>query len=230
MFVSGTMKIVIRIGGSVIASPPNPELIKSYAEMIEKLREKGHKLAVIVGGGSPAREFIQLAKNLDLSEAEQDEVAVSASRLLAQLLAMRLGGLEWKAVPASVEEASEVLEKKGIVVMGGLRPGMTTDTVAAMVASKINADLIVKATDQDGIYSKDPKRHADARKLDELRFDELNRILEEDAHKAGIHQIIDPEAIRILKGKRIKTIVVNGFKPENISAAIKGEKVGTRIQ
>jgi len=224
------MKVVVRIGGSVIASPPNPELIKKYAETVQSLREQGHELVVIVGGGLPAREFIQLAKSLGLTEAEQDEAAISVSRLFAQLLAMKLGGLGRKAIPTSEKEASKTLRKNRIAVMGGLKPGMTTDSVAAMVASEIDAHLIVKATDQDGVYTKDPRRHADARKLDELSFDELDRILEEDKHKAGIHQVIDPEAVKILKEKHIKTVIVNGFKPENIAAAIRGEKIGTRIQ
>jgi len=223
------MKVVVRIGGSVIASPPNAELIKRYTETIRFLKAQGHELVVIVGGGSTARQFIELAKTIGLSEPEQDETAISVSRLFAQLLAMKLGGLGWKTVSTSLVEASETLRKNGIVVMGGLKPGMTTDTVAAMVASEIDADIIVKATDQEGVYTKDPKRYPDARKLDELSFDELDRILEEDKHKAGIHQIVDPEAVHILKKKRIKTIIVNGLKPENIIAAIKGEKIGTRI-
>ena len=71
--------------------------------------------------------------------------------------------------------------------------------------------------------------------LDNLRgkaheFGQLGELLEEDKHKVGIHQIIDPEALRLLKRNRIETIVVNGFKPENLVAAIKGEKIGTRIQ
>ena len=61
-------------------------------------------------------------------------------------------------------------------------------------------------------------------------FTELIDIeIKETKHKAGIHQIIDPEAVRILKEKRIETIIVNGFKPENITAVIKGEKIGTKI-
>jgi len=106
---------------------------------------------------------------------------------------------------------------------------MTTDAVAALVASEINADLIVKATDQEGIYTKDPRKHADAEKIDEMSFEDLARMLERDTHVAGIHQIIDPEAARILREKNIKTVVVNGFHPKNVIAALKGEKVGTLI-
>jgi uridylate kinase len=224
------MRVVIRIGGSVVASPPNPQIIQRYAEVFRSLRAQGYELVIIVGGGAPARQFIQLAKDVGLTEQEQDEAAISVSRLFAQLLAMKLGGLDWKTVPTSLESASELLGERGIVVMGGLRPGMTTDTVAAMAASQVGAEFIVKATDQDGVFSKDPKKYADARKLDTLSFDELSRLLEQDRHKAGIHQIIDPEALRILKTKRTKTVVVNGSNPENLIVALKGEKVGTVIQ
>jgi uridylate kinase len=224
------MRVVIRIGGSVVASPPNPKLIQKYAEVVRNLKAQGHELVVIVGGGTPARQFIQLAKDMGLTEQEQDEIAISVSRLFAQLLAMKLGGLNWKTIPASLENVSEILQERGIAVMGGLKPGMTTDTVAAMVASQVGAEFIVKATDQDGVYTKDPKKYSDARKIDTLSFDELSQLMEQDKHKAGIHQIIDPEAVRLLKAKRIKTIIVNGSDPDNLIAAMKGEKVGTTIQ
>ena len=224
------MRVVIRIGGSVIASPPNPELMKRYTDEVLNLRAQGHELVVIVGGGSLAREFIQLAKKVGLTEPEQDEAAISVSRLFAQLLAMKLGGLEWRAIPTSLEGATETFREKGMVVMGGLRPGMTTDTVAALVASEINADLIVKATDQDGVYTKDPRRYPDAEKLDELSFEELGLLLEKGEHEVGIHQIVDPEAMRLLKEKRVKTVIVNGFEPENLSAVVKGERIGTSVR
>ena len=89
--------------------------------------------------------------------------------------------------------------------------------------------MLVKGTDQDGVYDKDPRKHADAVKLDQLSFDDLPKIFEESEHKAGMHQIIDPEAVKVLKHERVKLIVVNGFKPENILAAVNGESVGTVV-
>jgi len=222
-------KIVIRIGGSVIASPPNPKLLEKYAELTKDLRKQGYRIAVVVGGGKPAREFINLARELGLSEREQDELAISVSRIFAQALAMKIGGYKWRRIPTTTKEAAEILDERGIVVMGGVKPGMTTDAVAALLASEAKADLIVKATDQSGVYTKDPRRRPDAKKLDEISFDELEKLLAENRHHAGIHQIIDPEAVRILKEKHITTIVVNGFKPENILLAIRGAKIGTII-
>jgi uridylate kinase len=223
------MRIIIRIGGSVVASPPNPEIMRRYADVIKEIRDQDHEVAVVVGGGSIARDLIIFARETGLSENEQDEVAISASRIFAQILAMKIGGVSWKDVPRTVDEAIKMLRDRGIVIMGGVKPGMTTDTVAALLASQAEADLIIKATDQDGIYTKDPKKYPDAEKLDEIRFEALSHVLIENKHRAGIHQIIDPEAVRVLMERRIKTIVVNGFKPENILLAVKGEKIGTIV-
>jgi len=224
------MKLVIRIGGSVVANPVNTCLIGKYAEVIKDLKDKGHELAVVVGGGALAREFIKIGKELGLKERDQDDLAISVSRLFAQLFARKLKPLCCHKIPLNVEEAAECLEKGKIVVLGGLKPGMTTDTVAALTAERINADMLVKATDQEGVYNKDPREHADAVKLDRLSFEDLSEVLEEKRHKAGIHQILDPEAVKVLKAKRIKVLVINGFKPENLLLAVEGKKVGTVIE
>ncbi len=143
---------------------------------------------------------------------------------------MGLGDLGLGSIPTSIDEAVQRLKSGKIVVMGGLKPGMTTDAVAAMMADRMGAELLVKATDQNGIYSKDPRKYPDTEKIDALSFDDLFQLFEENRHKAGIHQILDPEAVRILQKRRTKTVVVNGFKPENILLAAEGEKVGTVIK
>jgi len=223
------MRIVMRIGGSVVASPINPALISRYVELLKELKTQGHELAVVVGGGTLARDFIKVAKNLGLDERAQDEVAISVSRIFAQLFLKKLGELGCEAIPLTVEDAVKCLHDGKVAVMGGLKPGMTTDTVAALIAEKMNADLLIKATDQEGIYSKDPRKHADAVMLEHLSFEELSNVFAEDKHKAGIHQILDPEAVKILKRKRVRVVVVNGFKPENILAVVEGKNVGTMI-
>jgi uridylate kinase len=223
------MRIVLRIGGSVVASPLNAELLGKYAGLLMGLRRSGHEIAVVVGGGVLAREFIKAAKNLGLNEKAQDEIAISVSRVYAQLLLEKLGESACKNVLLKVREAAKCLREGKIAVMGGLEPGMTTDTVAALIAEEINADLLIKATDQEGVYDRDPRKYADAAKLEHLSFKDLSRVFAEDRHKAGIHQIIDPEAVRILMKKKVKVVIVNGFKPENVLAVIKGKRIGTVI-
>jgi uridylate kinase len=223
------MRIVIRVGGSVVASPINTELISKYVDLLGNLRTQEYELIVVVGGGALARDFIKIAKDLGLEEKAQDELAISVSRLFAQLFLKRLGDAGCKMVPSTIEDASGCLAEGKVVVMGGLKPGITTDTVAALVAEYVRADLLVKATDQNGVYDKDPRRHPDAVKLDNLGFDDLSHVFDESKHKAGIHQIIDPEAAKILRRCRIKVVVVGGFVPENVLDAIKGKSVGTLI-
>ena len=223
------MRVVLRIGGSVVASPVNTELMSKYADLLKTLREEGHEVAAVVGGGKLAREFIAVAKDLGLDDCSQDEIAISVSRLFAQLFVKKLGKISCGKVAVSLEEAAECLRERKILVMGGLKPGITTDAVAALVAERVRANLLVKGTDQDGVYDKDPRKHVDAIKLDHMFLDDLSRVFEESKHKAGIHQIVDPIAIEVLKRCCVKLIVVNGFNPENVLAAVSGESVGTVI-
>jgi uridylate kinase len=224
------MRIVLRIGGSVVASPVKTELMSKYADVVKKLKEQGHEVAVVVGGGTLAREFISSAKNLGLDMRAQDEIAISVSRLFAQVFLKKLGSPACDKVALTLDDAAECLRNGKIVVMGGLKPGITTDAVAALVAERVGGELLVKGTDQDGIYTKDPRKHSDAVKLDCLSFDDLQGVFSESMHKAGMHQIVDPEAVKVLKRERVKLVVVNGFKPENILAAVRGEKVGTIVE
>ena len=214
----------------MVASPVNTELMSKYADITQTVRQQGHEVVVVLGGGALAREFIGIARNLHLDMTAQDEIAISCSRLFAQLFLKKIGDSGCSKVAVTLDEAAQCLGEGKIVVMGGLRPGITTDAVATLVAERVNAELLVKGTDQNGVYDKDPRKHLDAVKLDRLSLEELAAVFEHSEHEAGIHQIIDSEAIKVLKRKRLKFVVVNGFKPENILAAIKGENVGTIIQ
>ncbi len=224
------MRIVLRIGGSVVASPLNTALISEYSDLLKGLRNLGHEVGVVVGGGTYAREFIEAAKQLGLTEEAQDEIAISVSRIFAQLLLKKLGESACETVPSTVGSAVKCLREGKIAVMGGIKPGMTTDTVAAIVVEQAKAEILIKATDQEGVYDKDPREHKDAVKFDHLYFEEMSHVFSEIGHKAGIHQIIDPEAVKILKRMRIKVVVLNGYEPENVLATIEGKHIGTVIE
>jgi uridylate kinase len=131
-----------------VASPFDPALLSGYADLLMKLKQEGHVVAAVVGGGSLAREMIKVAKEMKLKEPKQDEVAISVSRLVAQLLLMKLSEAGAPKVPVSIKEAADFVKNGKVVVMGGLKPGMTTDAVAALLVERIGANLLVKATDQ----------------------------------------------------------------------------------
>jgi uridylate kinase len=224
------VRVVVRVGGSVVASPLNAQLIGNYVDLLKNLKQQGHEVVAVVGGGSLAREFIKVAAELGAEEPKQDWAAIHVSRLLAQLFTLLLDDVGCGSVPVSEDEAEACLKKGKVVVVGGLRPGMTTDSVAALIGEKVKADLLVKGSNVDGIYTKDPKKHRDAKKLDKLKFEDLSRLFEADSHRAGINQVVDPEAVKILKRSKLKTIVVNGYDAGNVAAAVEGKQVGTVIE
>jgi uridylate kinase len=116
------MRLVIRIGGSVVASPVNTELMNKYADIIQTVRQQGHEVVVVLGGGALAREFISVARNLHLDMTAQDEIAISCSRLFAQLFLKKLGEAACNKVAVTLDETAQCLGEGKIVVMGGLRP------------------------------------------------------------------------------------------------------------
>jgi len=113
--------------------------------------------------------------------------------------------------------------------MGGLRPGITTDTVAAILGEAWRSDLIVKASDQDGVYTGDPRTVKDAKLLHNLSYLEFVRILGGSQHRPGIHSIVDPVAARFVAKHKLRLVVTNGFSPSNVRRALLGERVGTLV-
>jgi uridylate kinase len=219
-------KIVLRIGGSVLGSPPQAKLLKGYADVISEARKSGNSVGVVVGGGSVARAFIATAKELGLPREAQDMIAIEASRLNAKLVAMRLAV---QRVSTTIQGMTIELEKNGIGVMGGLRPGITTDTVAAILGDAWHSDLLVKASDQDGVYTADPRADKEAKLLHNLSYQELVKILGGGKHRPGIHSIVDPVAARFIAKHKLTLVVTNGFFTSNVRKALQGERVGTRV-
>lgn len=220
------MKAVLRIGGSVLGSPPSAKVVNGYADVISDLNYEGHSVAVVVGGGHISREYIRSASDMGLSSYQQDTVAIHASRLNARLVAMKLGGVS--SVPTSIDGMLQRLARNRVAVMGGLRPGITTDTVAAIVAQRWRADIMVKASDQNGIYTEDPRKNKRAKKLDKITYDRMKQILG-GSHSPGIHSIVDPVAVDQLTESRVRLVVLNGSDPKGVLKAIHGEKIGTVV-
>ena len=220
------MKVVLRIGGSVHGSPPSAKIVNAYAGVITDLNYEGHSVGVVVGGGQVARDYIKAASEMGLSPYQQDTVAIHASRLNARLVAMKLGGVS--SVPTSIDGMLQRLARNRVAVMGGLKPGITTDTVAATVAQRWRADLLVKASDQNGIYTEDPRMNKKAKKLDKITYEKMRQILG-GSHRPGIHSIVDPVAVDLLIESRVKLIVLNGFEVRGVLKAVHGEKIGTVV-
>jgi|Deesub1362A_J573_1020465.scaffolds.fasta_scaffold06380_3 uridylate kinase len=221
------LKAVLSLGGSIVASPGiNLDFIREFASLVTKLRREGYHLAIVVGGGRVARDYIQAARGLGASESFCDELGILATRMNARLVIAALGDEAYEHVPESIEE---IEEWDKVIVMGGTTPGHTTDAVAAMLAAKLGAELLVNATNVDGVYSDDPRKNPEAKKYERISVEELIKLVGNE-HRAGISAILDPKAVRIIKEHRIKTVVVKG-ELQRIEAALRGgEHRGTEIE
>jgi uridylate kinase len=224
------LKVAISLGGSIFSKDEGVDVkfVKRFSKAIlEASRE--HKIFIVTGGGKTARKYIRAGRELGADEDFLDMLGIWATRLNALTISASLGERGIDFVPKRVEEADNVSEEK-IFVMGGTVPGHTTDAVTALLAAYIDADLLINATNVDGVYERDPKKYPGAKRLEKLSPQELIEIVETEDYEAGTSTVIDPKAARIIKKKDIRTVIVDGRSVRNIIDAIKGKVKGTVIE
>ncbi len=217
------MRIVIKLSGKVFDNP-SKESLEEYALTLIEMMKDGIKPIVVAGGGPIARLYINLARDLGYDEASLDQLGIIVSRLNARLLIAALNDHAYPKVPESLDEIT--LADK-IIVAGGLHVGQSTNATAAIIAEKVKADLFINATDVDGIYSADPRKHKDARLLKSISIRDLRDMLIEQDTSAGEYDLMDIVALKIIERSRINTIVVKS-DPKIIRDAISND-LGTRI-
>jgi uridylate kinase len=222
------MRIVVAIGGSIIIKDKNHEKFYEYAKILKCLSEE-NELFIVVGGGIPAREYIKIARSLGVNEAQCDDIGIDVTRLNARLLIFALGEYAYQEVPHTFQEAMKFGSNGKIVVMGGTEPAHSTDAVGAILTEFINGDLFVNLTSVNGMYNKDPNKFDDTKLIEEITADEMLNFIKDKDVKAGTYEFMDMTAIQMIKRSSFQTVVTNGFYPENLTKAVKGEKIGTRI-
>jgi len=223
------MKIVVSIGGSVLAKDLQPEKFIGYANVIKEIG-KDHTIFIVTGGGKAAREYIGMARDLGSDEATCDFIGIDITRLNARILIAALGNAAYYEPPLNYKEARNASLTGKIVVMGGVTPGQTTDAVSAVLAEYTGADLLINATSIDGVYTSDPRKNKDARKFETMTPHQLIEIVMRTEMVAGANSPFDLLAAKIIERSNIKTIVLNGENPQNIIDAISGKYSGTVIE
>ena len=185
------MRVVVSIGGSVLAPDLEPDRVAAHAGVVDGLVADGHEVAVVVGGGDVARRYIGTARALGATEYDLDAVGIDVTRLNARLL---LAALESSAIPEPAEDpetARASLRRGETVVMGGTVPGHTTDAVSALLAETVAADLLVYATSVPGVYSADPNEDDGAERHDRLTPAELVDTIASIETTAGSNAPVD---------------------------------------
>jgi uridylate kinase len=216
--------VVVSIGGSILV--PDQDDNTYIVELAKMLKEVSQeiKLYVVVGGGRIARYYIKLGRGLGADESYLDDIGIEVSRLNARMLIIALGQYASHLPAKNFDEALSAAKDHKVVCMGGTHPGHTTDAVAAMLGERAGAKRLVNATSVDGVYTADPKKFPDAKKLDKLTFVELIKICMVSDPGAGPSVVFDPLGAKIVARSRIETRVVHGRDLPELKKAILGEK------
>ncbi len=229
------MYCVIKYGGSLLFNADGTfhiDRIKHLIKVLTHLSSEGVKIIMAVGGGRPARQYIKTATDLGASQASCDKLGMMAASQNAALLATGLGNSAYPLIPSTLDEAIQIISTvpDKILLLGGITPGQSTDAVAAIMAELVSAQLLIRATDVDGIYDKDPQQYSDAIITSHMTFDELIQLVQKSSQEAGGYALFDLLAAQIVKRSKIRTRFINGQDPDNILRAVNDEKIGTLVE
>jgi uridylate kinase len=224
------MRVVISVGGSVLAPDLDARRVEGHAAVVEQLAREGCELGTVVGGGGVARDYIRAARRLGANEVQLDQIGIDVTRINARLLVAALGELVDPTPARDYEEAGDAIRRGDVCVMGGVAPGQTTDAVAAALAEYVNADLLVYATSVDGVFSADPDEATDAEKYDELSPTELVDVIAPMSRDAGASAPVDLLAAKLIERAGMRTIVLDGTDPSRVAdAVLRGDHTGTDV-
>jgi len=210
----------------------DPERLKEYAQDIKAIRATGVQVAIVIGGGNIFRGVAGASKGMD--RVQGDHMGMLATVING--LALQ-GALEDQGIPTRLQSAIKInevaepfikrravrhLEKGRVVIFGGGtgNPYFTTDSAAVLRAIEINADVILKGTRVDGIYSSDPEKNSDAVKFEFISF--------EDVLKKGL-KVMDTTAFTLSQENELPIIVFDMNTRGNLMKVISGEKIGTKV-
>ena len=224
------MRVVVSIGGSVLAPDLDETVVQGHANAIEKLIAAGVDLGVVVGGGSVARDYIEAARDLGANEIALDDIGIGVTRLNARLL---IAALSENAAPAPVESYQgglEAMRRGDVPILGGVTPGQTTDAVSAALAEYVEADLLVYATSVPGVFTADPAEDESARHIESMTPRELVDVIVDTELVAGSSAPVDLLAAKLVERSGMRTIVLDGTDPDRLVAAVlRGEHDGTDV-
>lgn len=229
-------RVLLKLSGEALAGDKgfgiNPTVINDIAKGVGAAHEAGAEIGIVIGGGNIFRGIAASATGMDRSSS--DYMGMLATMINALALQDALEKINVDTRVQSAIEMNEIaepyirrramrhLEKKRVVIFGAGtgNPYFTTDTAAALRAMEIDAQVVMKATKVDGVYDKDPMKHTDAVKFEELTYiDVLNKRL----------NVMDSTAISLCMDNSLPILCFNLDQPTNILKAIKGDKIGTLI-
>lgn len=230
-------RILLKLSGEALAPADtgygiDPHEADRVVGQIERLRELGVEIALVIGAGNLWRGVDGLAHGMERATADHMGMLATVMNALALADALRRAGFDPRVMTAitmtAVAEpyirgrAIRHMEKGRTIILaaGTGNPFFTTDTAAALRAVEINADVLIKATKVDGVYDKDPKRHPDAVRYERLSYNQalVSRI-----------GVMDSTAFSLCMDNDMPIIVLDLWQPGSLAKAVLGQSVGTLV-
>ncbi len=229
-------RLLLKLSGEMLAGDQgtgiHPVVIAGIAEEVRTVHSLGVEVSIVIGGGNMIRGITAASQGMDRANADYMGMLASVINAMALQDALEKVGLETRvltaieiaqvAEPYIRRKAVRHLEKGRIVIFGGGtgNPYFSTDTAAALRAAEIHAEVVLKATKVDGIYSADPEKDKDAVRYDRLSYD---RAIREDL------RFMDQTAIALCRENNLPIVLFDMNVPGNIHKVVLGEMVGTTV-
>ena len=230
-------RILLKLSGEALMGEKlygiDIDRVAQYAKDIQAVHAKGIEIALVIGGGNIYRGLSAEKAGMDRVQADYMGMLATVINSMALQDALEKTGVKTRLLTAiKMEQICEPfirrravrhLEKGRIVIFGAGtgNPYFTTDTAASLRAVEINADVVLKGTRVDGIYTADPLKDANATRYDEITFDEV--------YKKNLN-VMDMTAFTLCQENNLPIIVFDMNKPGNLMRLVEGEPIGTLVK
>ncbi|MBP5364603.1 MAG: UMP kinase [Bacteroidales bacterium] len=229
-------RILLKLSGESLMGKQgygiDPERLGEYARQIKEIADLGVQIGIVIGGGNIFRGLSGASKGFDRYKGDQMGMLATVINAMALSSALESVGQKARVLTAirmepvgemySKPKAIEALNRGEVAIFsaGTGNPYFTTDTGSSLRGIEIEADVMLKGTRVDGIYTADPEKDPTATKFDDITYDEI--------YNKGL-KVMDLTATTMCKENNLPIIVFNMDKPGNLIKVIKGEKIGTYV-
>ena len=230
-------RILLKLSGESLQGKQgygiDTERLNQYAEQVKSIAQKGVQIGIVIGGGNIFRGLSGAQRGFDRVKGDQMGMLATVINALALQSALEAIGQPVRVLTSirmepvgdfySPAKAQRLLDKGNVVILAGGTgaPYFTTDTGSSLRALEIKADVMLKGTRVDGIYTADPEKDPNATKFDEITYDEVIR--------RGL-KVMDTTAIVMCKDNGMPIYVFDMDHVGNLAKVIDGEKIGTLVK
>ena len=226
-----TETIVMSVGGSLIVPDEiDTRFLSSLKDLIIEETAKGRRFIIITGGGKTSRRYVDAATTITkLDMEDQDWLGIHSTRLNGHLLRTIFRDQAHPVMVTNPDDILDVPVDASLVIGAGYRPGSSSDLQAVRIAERVHAAKMINLSNIDYVYTDDPKKNADAEKIEDILWEEFRKIIPEE-WSANLSSPFDPVAAKRAHEAGIEVAIINGARIDALKNYIEGEDfIGTRI-